>query len=225
MKNGIQALKVCGMTQKEQIRDLIALNVDFIGFIFYERSPRFVLNSLTLADIQSIDHPGKTGVFVNESVEKVIEVAEKAGLAMIQLHGDEDQTYISTLRKQAGHKIKIMKAVRIGLQDAVSKEQRSEEISEQIRAVQNDVDYILFDTDSKGYGGTGKRFEWSLLDSLDIPLPYFLSGGISGDNIGDLDTISHKPFAIDINSKFERMPGDKDLDRIREFVSNIYKKD
>lgn len=213
------------MTKKEQIQDLIALNVDFIGFIFYERSPRFVMNSLTLADIHSIDHPGKTGVFVNESVEKVIEVAEKAGLAMIQMHGNEDQTYISTLRKQAGHKIKIMKAVRIGLQDDVSKEQRSEEISEQIRAVRHDVDYILFDTDSKGYGGTGKSFDWSLLDSLDIPLPYFLSGGISRDNIGDLDTISHKPFAIDINSKFERTPGDKDLDRIREFVSNIYKTD
>lgn len=221
MKNGIQALKVCGMTQKEQIRELIDLNVDFIGFIFYKRSPRFVLNSLTLADIQSIDHPGKTGVFVNESVEKVIEVAEKAGLAMIQLHGNEDQTYISTLRKQAGHKIKIMKAVRIGIQDAVSKEQHSEEISEQIRAVQNDVDYILFDTDSKGYGGTGKRFDWSFLNSLHIPFPYFLSGGISGDNIGDLDTIRHKPFAIDINSKFERTPGDKDIEKIKKFKNQI----
>ncbi|WP_294280330.1 phosphoribosylanthranilate isomerase [uncultured Chryseobacterium sp.] len=221
MKNGIQALKVCGMTQKEQIRQLIDLNVDFIGFIFYERSLRFVLNSLTLADIQSIDHPGKTGVFVNESVEKVMEVAEKAGLTMIQLHGDEDQTYICGLRRLAGHKIKIMKAVRIGLQDVVSKEQHSEEISEQVRAVQNDVDYILFDTDSKGYGGTGKRFDWNLLDNLDIPIPYFLSGGISGDNISGLNTISHKPFAIDINSKFERSPGDKDIEKIKKFKNQI----
>ncbi len=217
MKKGIEALKVCGMTRKEQINELIAMNVDFIGFIFYERSPRFVLNSLTLADIQSIDHSGKTGVFVNESVEKIIEIAEKAGLNMIQLHGDEDQDYISELRKEAGNKIKIMKAVRIGFQDTVSKEQYSEKISEQIRAVQNDVDYILFDTDSKGYGGTGKSFDWSLLDSLDIPIPYFLSGGISEANISDLDMISHKPFAIDINSKFERAPGDKDIEKIKTF--------
>ena len=87
-------LKVCGLTKLNQIQELIYLNVDFLGFIFYEKSPRFVLNHLSFDEIKSINHKGKVGVFVNESIEKIIEIAERGGLNYIQLHGDEDKNFI-----------------------------------------------------------------------------------------------------------------------------------
>ena len=92
-------LKVCGLTQLAQIQELISLNTDFLGFIFYEKSPRFVLNHLSLEEISEIKHLGKVGVFVNESVEKITEISEKANLNFIQLHGDEDENFIIELKK------------------------------------------------------------------------------------------------------------------------------
>lgn len=107
-------LKVCGLSKLDQIKELISLKIDFLGFIFYEKSPRFVLNSLTLEEINSIDHHGKTGVFVNESVEKIIEISEKASLNFIQLHGDENAEFISELREKLNSEIRIFKVFRIG---------------------------------------------------------------------------------------------------------------
>ena len=93
-------LKVCGLTQLNQIQELINLGVDFLGFIFYEKSPRFVLNHSSFDEIKSIQHQGKVGVFVNETVEKILEISEKAGLNLIQLHGDEDENFVFRLRQR-----------------------------------------------------------------------------------------------------------------------------
>ena len=209
-------LKVCGLTQLTQIQELISLNTDFLGFIFYEKSPRFVLNHLSLEEISEINHQGKVGVFVNESIEKIAEITEKAKLSFIQLHGDEDEKFILQLRQILGNNIKIIKVIRIG-------NQSFDELQKTINQQPSTVNYLLFDTDSKAFGGTGKTFDWQILNEIEIPIPYFLSGGISLENIHQLSTINHQPLALDINSKFETEPGSKDLEKIKNFTQIVKK--
>ena len=209
-------LKVCGLTKMDQIQELISLNTDFLGFIFYEKSPRFVLNNLNLEGISEINHQGKVGVFVNETVEKISEISEKAKLSFIQLHGDEDEKFILQLRQILGNIIKIIKVIRIG-------NQSFDELQKTINQQPSTVNYLLFDTDSKAFGGTGKTFDWQILNEIEIPIPYFLSGGISLENIHQLSTINHQPLALDINSKFETEPGSKDLEKIKNFTQIVKK--
>lgn len=203
-------LKVCGLTQLDQIRELVALNIHFIGFIFYEKSLRYVLNYLSLGQISTIDHQGKVGVFVNESLEKIVELSEKAKLNFIQLHGDENENFIIELRKRLNPEVGIIKVIRIN-------NQSSDELQSTINNQLKSINYFLFDTDSKAFGGTGKQFDWNILNKTEIPLPYFLSGGISSDNIHQLLAVNQKPFALDINSKFETEPGIKNLNQIKNF--------
>ena len=209
-------LKVCGLTKMDQIQELVSLNTDFLGFIFYEKSPRFVLNHLSLEGISEINHQGKVGVFVNETVEKISEISEKAKLSFIQLHGDEDEKFILQLRQILGNIIKIIKVIRIG-------NQSFDELQKTINQQPSTVNYLLFDTDSKAFGGTGKTFDWQILNEIEIPIPYFLSGGISLENIHQLSTINHQPLALDINSKFETEPGSKDLEKIKNFTQIVKK--
>lgn len=207
-------IKVCGLTQLSQIRELVALEIDFLGFIFYEQSPRFVLNHLSLDNIAKINNQGKVGVFVNETVEKIVEISENADLNFIQLHGDENEEYILKLRQRLNKNIKIIKVVRIGNQSLT-------ELQKTINRQLSTINYFLFDTDSKAFGGTGKTFDWNVLNEIKISLPYFLSGGISLENGEDINNLSQKPFALDINSKFEIEPGIKDLEKIKEFVDTL----
>ena len=204
-------VKVCGLTKLNQIKELIDLKVDFLGFIFYEKSPRYVLNYLSLEQISEINHQAKVGVFVNESIKGIYEIASEAQIEIIQLHGDEDEKYIKLLRQMIGESIKIIKVIRIG-------NQTSEELQKTINQQPITLNYLLFDTDSKAFGGTGKTFDWEILNEMEIPIPYFLSGGISLENIHQLSTINHQPIALDINSKFEIEPGNKDLEKIKEFI-------
>ncbi|MBK1895831.1 phosphoribosylanthranilate isomerase [Chryseobacterium paridis] len=206
-------LKVCGLTQLDQIQELISMNTDFLGFIFYEKSLRYVLNHLSIEKISTIDHQGKTGVFVNEAPDSILKIAEKADLNFIQLHGDEDIHYISDIRKGLHPKTKIIKVFRIG--------DTTKELKTEIQLFQSYVDFILFDTDSKSFGGTGKQFDWSLLNGLKLEIPYFLSGGISQESIEDIKALQQKPFALDINSKFEIEAGVKDLEKVKLFKSNL----
>ena len=218
-------LKVCGLTKINQIQELISLNTNFLGFIFYEKSPRFVLNHLSLEEISEINHQGKVGVFVNETIEKIAEISEKAKLNFIQLHGDEDEEFILKLRKFIGENIKVIKVIRIGNQKIV-------ELQKNINHLPSTINYFLFDTDSKAFGGTGKTFDWQILNEIKIPIPYFLSGGISLENIKNLQnfvkvnmrenktlTKLNTPFALDINSKFEIEPGIKDIEKIKTLKS------
>ena len=205
-------VKVCGLTQLNQIQELISLKVDFLGFIFYEKSPRFVLNYLSLKEISEIKHSGKVGVFVNESIKAIVEIASEAQLDIIQLHGDEDDRFILKLRQLIGEDIQIIKVIRIGNQNA-------EELQKTINQQPLTNNYLLFDTDSQAFGGTGKTFDWNILNEIEIPIPYFLSGGISLENIHQLKSINHQPFALDINSKFEFEPGNKDLEKIKKFIN------
>ena len=201
-------LKVCGLTKLNQIQELISLNTDFLGFIFYEKSPRFVLNHMSLEEISTINHQGKVGVFVNENLEKIVEIAEKANLNFIQLHGDENEEFIKRLRKSLSEKVKIIKVIRVGNQKPI-------ELQNIINHHLSFINYFLFDTDSKAFGGTGKTFNWQILNEIKIPKPYFLSGGISLENAHQLSTIDNLPLALDINSKFEIEAGIKDVEKIK----------
>lgn len=213
MKNGQPSkLKVCGLTKLDQIQELISMKADFLGFIFYEKSPRYVLNHLELKDIAKINHPGKTGVFVNEDIDNIIRISKNAELNLVQLHGDENEDFILELKQKLHPDVKIIKVIRIGSNDEETRKKTEEKInSERLM-----VNYFLFDTDSKAFGGTGKQFDWTLLDEMEIPLPYFLSGGISEENIENISLLKQKPYAIDINSKFEIEPGNKDIKKIKK---------
>ena len=207
-------LKVCGLTQLSQIHELVALKIDFLGFIFYEKSPRFVLNHLTLDDISKINHSGKVGVFVNEIIEKIVEISEKSDLNSIQLHGDENEDFILKLRQSLNEKIQIIKVIRIG-------NQTIEELQNAINQQPTANNYLLFDTDSKAFGGTGNTFDWQILNQLKINKPYFLSGGISLENVGETNKLIQQPFALDVNSKFETEPGIKDVEKIKKLYEKL----
>lgn len=208
-------IKVCGLTQLAQIQELINLEVDFLGFIFYEKSPRFVLNHLSLEEISQINHSGKVGVFVNETIENIVEISTKAKLNFVQLHGDETSDFILELRQKLPSEIEIIKVIRIGNQSI-------EELGILINAYRlSPIAYYLFDTDSKVFGGTGKTFDWQILNKLNLEKLYFLSGGVSLENISEIEKINQKPFALDVNSKFEISAGVKDLEKVKNLILKV----
>lgn len=210
-------LKVCGLTQLNQIQELISMDTDFLGFIFYKKSPRYVLNHLRAEDLATINHQGKVGVFVNEDLHTIIEIVQKAHLNFVQLHGDENEIFIDELKEKLDSSVQLIKVIRIG-----SEKQKVIHMIEKIINHQpSAINYYLFDTDSKDFGGTGKQFDWNFLNEFEIPLPYFLSGGISEDNVEHIKKLRQQPFALDINSKFEIKAGVKDVDKIKKFKHNF----
>jgi phosphoribosylanthranilate isomerase len=210
-------LKVCGLTQLDQVQELISTDTDFLGFIFYKKSPRYVLDHLTLEDLSTIDHQGKVGVFVNEDLHTITEIVQKANLNFVQLHGDENEIFINELKEKLDFSVQLIKVIRIGSE----KQEVIRIIEKTINHLQSAIDYYLFDTDSKDFGGTGKQFDWNVLNEFEIPVPYFLSGGISEDNVEHVKNLRQQPFALDINSKFEIKAGIKDIDKIKKFKHNF----
>jgi phosphoribosylanthranilate isomerase len=206
-------LKVCGLSKLDQIAALIALKVDFLGFIFYPKSPRYVLNFLQAEQVKAIDFPQKVGVFVNESIANLQEIVPKFGLSYVQLHGDENLAYLQAL-KQALPDVKIIKVFRISAHNEAF-------IKTDIEAFDGQVDLFLFDTDAQSYGGTGHSFDWQILNRWRFQSPFMLSGGISLENLAQIDQIEKAIFALDINSKFEHAPGDKNIALITEFKQQL----
>jgi len=220
-------IKVCGITDINQALALDALCVDYIGFIFYAPSKRYVLNNVALTDLKIFTptHAKKVGVFVNESIESIVNTVVAAGLDMVQLHGDEDALYYSLLKSKFNElaqekttinnkNIEVIKVFRVG--DSMPN----------LTPFENITDYYLFDTDSKMYGGTGAHFNWELLKGNTIGKPYFLSGGIGPNDVGGIEVMKQtkagKDFlALDINSQFEIEPGVKNLEKIKSFIDAI----
>lgn len=204
-------IKVCGITRKEDLQQLVAYEVNYAGFIFYERSPRFAGNKLDARTIREMKGITKIGVFVNAPVEQVLRIASDYELHMVQLHGDETPAYCAQLRSE----ITVIKSFRIG--DNV--------IWEELLSPYLDVtDYFLFDTEAgKAYGGTGKRFDWSLLERYPYTKPFFLSGGIGPEQAAELLLLDMPSlFAVDVNSKFETHPGIKDMKKLQHFKEQIH---
>jgi len=220
-------IKVCGITDINQALALDALCVDYIGFIFYAPSKRYVLNNVALTDLKIFipTRAKKVGVFVNESIESIVNTVVAAGLDMVQLHGDEDALYYSLLKSKFNElaqekttinnkNIEVIKVFRVG--DSMPN----------LTPFENIADYYLFDTDSKMYGGTGAHFNWELLKGNTIGKPYFLSGGIGPNDVGGIEVMKQtkagKDFlALDINSQFEIEPGVKNLEKIKSFIDAI----
>ncbi len=206
-------IKVCGMTQIEQVRQLERLGVDYAGFIFYERSARYAADKVDAVELKQLTGISKTGVFVNADYDVVLQTAEAYSLNAVQLHGDETPDFC----KRVSSYIKTIKAFRLT---------GEEDLQSLIEDYENAVDYYLFDTRAETYGGTGKKFNWNILkQQVAVGKPYFLSGGVGPDDaplINDFISESMNDlYAIDLNSKFETVPGVKDLSLLKIFLDEI----
>ena len=201
------------MTDIDQVSMLGDMGVSFSGFIFYPRSPRYVLRHLTTSQIKKENRVNKVGVFVNSSEEEVLRMVDECRLQMVQLHGDESPRVCDRL---AGY-VTVIKAFRLG---------ENEDIPWLVRPYLDCCDMFLFDTMGAGYGGTGKKFDWNVLSEATIGKPFFLSGGIEPGDEEELLRFAESPvardlFAVDINSKFETSPGIKNMDLVRQFVNRL----
>ena len=206
-------IKVCGMTQLEQVEQLHDLGATFAGFIYYPKSPRYVFRHLTSAQLKKVNTINKVGVFVNASVEEVLHMVDECRLHMVQLHGDESPKYCEKIADY----VSVVKAFRLSDNDS---------IEWMVNPYMDVCDMFMFDTMGAGYGGTGKKFDWNILKGSTIGKPFFLSGGIQPEDTKALEEFSHDPvakamFAIDINSKFESAPGIKQMDKVERFINEL----
>ncbi|MDI9337722.1 MAG: phosphoribosylanthranilate isomerase [Alphaproteobacteria bacterium] len=198
-------IKVCGLTCLPQLYYLDALNINFLGFIFYEPSPRYVLKYNSLKNLQNLNlkHAQTVGVFVDENIDILINIANKIGLNCIQLHGNENPDYCMVLKSKG---FQIIKVFKIDLQGNLN--------NDYFKDFEPWCDYFMFDTLTPKQGGAGQSFPWHTIQNLHFNRPYFLSGGIQLSNIQDIKFLPHQPFSIDINSKFEWTPGFKNTSKI-----------
>jgi len=200
------------MRDPENIRELLKTSPDYLGYIFYPKSKRFVgtnpnpkIFSLVSQSTQ------KVGVFVNEGLETVRNICSKFRIEVAQLHGDESPGYCQSLKDSGLH---VFKAFSVDEQFDFSR----------LENYTKAVDYFLFDTKGKLPGGTGLKFNWEVLRNYTLPTPFFLSGGIGPDDVDALARFKHSQlYALDINSGFEINPAEKDIEKVTEFISQIRK--
>jgi phosphoribosylanthranilate isomerase len=194
------------------IRQVASININWMGFIFYRKSPRFLsLNAREVDDElpATRQQPERVGVFVNASVEEMIETALRYRLDYLQLHGNESPAVCHTLYKRG---YALIKAFPVSTEKDLI----------QTEAYEDKAAYFLFDTKCEGYGGSGKRFDWAVLSSYTGKTPFLLSGGITPGSIEDIRQLRHPRLCgIDLNSGFETAPGRKDTDTINSFVKEI----
>ncbi|MFL5742035.1 MAG: phosphoribosylanthranilate isomerase [Flavisolibacter sp.] len=218
-------VKVCGMTNLEQIHQLGEMGVEFTGLIFYPKSPRYVLShGLKGADIKKAKiKPYKVGVFVDASYDEVMRTVDEYGLDMVQLHGRETPYECSRIADY----IHVIKAFRF---------MENDHVTWMLKDYYQDADMFLFDTgvpvrdgntDKAIYGGTGRKFDWSRLRGLNIGKPFFLSGGIEPVDAGLVrefmnDPVAKDLFVVDINSRFESSPGVKNMEKIKSFIDELH---
>jgi len=202
-------LKVCGMRQSENIQQLLELEPDFMGFIFFERSKRFAPDLDKELLLGFPETTKKVGVFVNAPIQQVKEKVRQYKLDYVQLHGDESVEYVGELFAIG---IKVIKVLSVG-----------EEFDfDQLKPYKGLVDFFLFDTKGKERGGNGVVFNWEVLNDYPYDVPYFLSGGIDLENAKDIAGLKVQPYAIDVNSKFELEPGLKDIEQVK-MLKEIFK--
>ncbi len=194
-------IKVCGLKDPVNIKAVATLQPDYMGFISYSLSPRFIGN-LPVDVLAGLPRSTqKTGVFVNESLESIGGLVEKYGFDGAQLHGHENPDFCEALKKQ----LTVIKA--FGVDEDFD--------FEQLKPYADHVNYFLFDTKTPKHGGSGQVFNWEILNNYELDVPFFLSGGLSPDNIEQVLTIKHPQFyGVDLNSRFETSPGIKDLKKL-----------
>lgn len=203
------------MREPRNIREVATTGIDWMGFIFYARSPRFIGNESDeeTARIKAIRESSlrTVGVFVNASSEYMQEMAQKYTLDYLQLHGNESPEACYELQKRG---YAVIKAFSIA----------SEEDLAATVGYEGRVDYFLFDTKCNNYGGSGKQFDWSVLAAYTGQTPFLLSGGIHPKSVEAIRNFRHPRFAgIDLNSGFETEPGVKNAGQLKTFIEKIKK--
>lgn len=203
-------LKVCGLNDPVNIKEIASLSPDFMGFIFYPLSKRCIDESFDPEILKSLPPQiSKVGVFVDASINEIIGHVNKYGLDYVQLHGNEDHLFCARLFIKH---IKIIKVFRIDTWFNFYN----------LEAFVPFCSFFLFDKAGELPGGNGIKFSWGVLNKYQVRLPFMLSGGIGPDDIQQINSFDHEMcFAIDINSKFEIKQGVKDVKLVRDFKSKI----
>ncbi len=214
---GALTIKVCGMRNPENIATIAALPIDYMGFIFYEKSQRYVSGATgfnPLENLNGLKPVASVGVFVNEKIDVILSKIADYQLVAIQLHGNETNDFIKTLRHNVisgdrkGTPVQVFKAI------SISEAADFEKIHDY-----PDADFLLLDTKTPQHGGSGQKFDWNLLNDIDFPKPFFLSGGISLEDVEAIKALKiNNLYGIDINSKFEIEPALKDVEKVEQFV-------
>ncbi len=195
-------VKVCGITTPDQARQISQL-VDYVGFIFHPDSPRFVSQSFPSMKAK------KVGVFVNVPLQELIQTALLEKLDSVQLHGDESPEYCASLNKQ----VQVIKSFGIDAHFDFN----------QLNSYEPYVNYFLFDTKTPKHGGSGKQFDWSLLNRYEGKTPFILSGGLHPLALPEIQSVQHDQLAgIDLNSGFESLPGIKNITSIKQFLHDFH---
>lgn len=209
-------IKVCGMGEKENIRQLIdRVSPDLMGMIFYNPSPRVVkIERSGLGFYKDLQVP-KVGVFVDADFENILQKINDFALDYVQLHGNESVEYVAGLKKLTP--IKIIKVIRVAKDVDWQKIMPFEPL----------IDLFLFDTETKEFGGSGMQFNWSVLESYPFQKGFLLSGGVDQKSINTISALAFKVpqlAGVDINSKFENRPGIKEVEKVRDFVKEMRNK-
>ncbi len=200
-------LKICGMRDSENILAVSELEPDWLGFIFYASSPRYVGTDFQLPVLNN--RIKRVGVFVNEVQEVILAQIVKYRLNAVQLHGAESVAYCEGVRKQ---NVKVIKVFHID----------ADFDFETTVPYQSVSDYFLFDTRGKSWGGNAFKFDWQLLTKYTGETPFFLSGGISPADCEAIRSLSHRSLiGIDVNSGVESAPGMKDIEKVQELISSL----
>jgi phosphoribosylanthranilate isomerase len=202
-------IKICGMKYSSNIQAIADLKLDFMGFIFYPKSQRYT-EPLDVDTLNSLPKTiKKIGVFVNEELENILTIVFKYNLDGVQLHGSEN---IDICRKLKDAGLLVLKAFPIA------------DVSnfKVTKTYEGACDYFLFDTKTESYGGSGVKFDWSILNEYRGETPFILSGGIAADDAEAILKIEHPKFAgIDLNSKFEVSPGLKNVEVLHVFLKQL----
>jgi len=201
--NSYLKVKVCGMRDTDNIRRVAELPIDMMGFIFYPKSPRYA------GDMKPTDISGlparikKVGVFVNASIDEILEIVKRFNFQVVQLHGSESPSMCNALRNNG---FEIIKAFSVATsEDLIS-----------VAEYEGVCDYYLFDTKTSAFGGSGKKFDHTILAGYSGNTPFLLSGGLDESDLENLTFFHPKLVGIDLNSRFEICPGLKDVEKLRK---------
>lgn len=203
-----QLIKVCGMRHADNIRQVEALGPDWMGLIFWPRSSRYVDRRPDYLPTRA----RRVGVFVDQPADEIVRIARDYRLDAIQLHGHETPADLCRLRTALGTAPALIKAFSISTAADLG------------RTADYDgaADYLLFDTKTPLAGGSGRQFDWRVLDAYHGTTPFLLSGGIGPDDTGRLAAFHHpRCIGIDLNSRFELEPGLKDVEKLKTFIKKI----
>lgn len=198
----INNVKICGMKLPQNINSIELLNPNFIGFIFYTYSYRFIGVQVPIET-----QIKKIGVIVNNSIENILKTVQKYAIDFVQLHGSE---YIEFCEELYKNNVSIIKVFRV---------------NEAFSCISKYIKYsifFLFDTYCFEYGGSGRKFSWNKISEYIFDIPFFLSGGIGTEDVESIKNVFHtNPLVIDLNSKFEIEPVNKNRDELRRFIHKI----